>query len=67
MVPDVEEAQASDVGRVSVVDEARQLPPGQFEGEELVEETKCCGHNPPSCHAPYLQEIEQSMRNRCTQ
>ena len=44
-VPDVHETQASDVGAVTVVEDAHQLFPGQLQGEQLEQQAKGRGHD----------------------
>ncbi len=58
--PNVEEAQGSDVGGVSMIDEASQLPSGQLEGKQLVQEAECCGDNPACCHTPDLHVMREN-------
>ena len=53
-IPDVHEAEATDVGTVGVGDQTNHLFAGELQCEQLVEQTERTRHN-PSC--PYTSHL----------
>lgn len=57
--PDVHEAEAPDVGRVTVIEEAHYLLPGEPQCVEFVQDAECCGDDATCAHTSHLAERRQ--------
>lgn len=61
--PDVHEAEAPDVGRVTVIEEAHYLLPGEPQCVEFVQDAECCGDDATCAHTSHLAERRQRNNN----